>query len=47
LVHEVLLGFYERTLQERAGTWDGEGRRKLQSGTVMVVERQRELFDGA
>jgi len=31
---DVLLGFYERRLRERAGEWSGEGRRKLQSGTV-------------
>ena len=44
LVHDVLLGFYARTLRERAGTWDGEGRRKLQSGTVMVVQRVNSDF---
>jgi hypothetical protein len=44
LVNEVLLGFYERTLRQHAGTWEGEGRRKLQSGTVMVVQRVNSDF---
>ena len=42
LVNDVLLGFYERAMRERAGSWQGEGKRKLQSGTVTVVQRVKD-----